>query len=163
MRYNIVTYPDERLKLISSKVEKIDEELRELTNEMFKIMYTHDGIGLAAVQVGVLKRLFVIDIQRKGKFVMINPEIIESSRETSSYEEGCISLPGISAQVLRPKKIVIKYTNIDGKEKVLKASGLLATCIQHEYDHLNGKIFVDKIEPSDKVSMLKEYRKMHGL
>lgn len=163
MRYNIVTYPDERLKLISSKVEKIDEELRELTNEMFKIMYTHDGIGLAAAQVGVLKRLFVIDIQRKGKFVMINPEIIESSRETSSYEEGCISLPGISAQVLRPKKIVIKYTNIDGKEKVLKASGLLAICIQHEYDHLNGKIFVDKIEPSDKVSMLKEYRKMHGL
>lgn len=158
-----MTYPDERLKLISSKVEKIDEELRELTNEMFKIMYTHDGIGLAAVQVGVLKRLFVIDIQRKGKFVMINPEIIESSRETSSYEEGCISLPGISAQVLRPKKIVIKYTNIDGKEKVLKASGLLAICIQHEYDHLNGKIFVDKIEPSDKVSMLKEYRKMHGL
>lgn len=164
MKYTVVTYPDERLKLVSSPVENIDGELMEFVNDMFAMMYKHDGVGLSAVQIGVMKRLFVMDIPGKGKFVVINPVIIERSKEKSTYEEGCLSLPGISAEVERPKKVVLEYTDLDGERKVLKASGgLLATCIQHEFDHLEGLLFVDKLTPEKRLNKLMEYRKKNSL
>ena len=129
MKYDVVVYPDERLKLVSSPVEKIDEELIDLVNEMFRVMYESDGCGLAGVQIGILQRLFVMEIKGK-KYVMINPEILERSRDYSFQEEGCLSLPGIGAEVKRSKRVTVKYTDIDGKEKILKAAGLLAVCIQ---------------------------------
>lgn len=162
MEYQIVVYPDERLKLISSPVEKIDEELIDLINEMFRIMYESSGCGLAGVQIGVMQRLFVMDINSK-KYVMINPKILERSNDCSLDEEGCLSLPGISAEVKRAKKVTVKYTDTDGKERILKATGLLAICIQHEYDHLDGKVFIDHLEPSEKIKVLKSYRKQHDL
>jgi peptide deformylase len=162
MKYDVVVYPDERLKLVSSPVEKIDEELIDLINEMFRVMYESDGCGLAGVQIGVLQRLFVMEIKGK-KYVMINPEILERSRDYSFQEEGCLSLPGIGAEVKRSKRVTVKYTDIDGKEKILKAAGLLAVCIQHEYDHLDGKVFIDHLPPNEKLSVLKNYRKQHNL
>ena len=162
MKYDVVVYPDERLKLVSSPVEKIDEELIDLINEMFRVMYESDGCGLAGVQIGVLHRLFVMEIKGK-KYVMINPEILEHSRDYSFQEEGCLSLPGIGAEVKRSKRVTVKYTDIDGKEKILKAAGLLAVCIQHEYDHLDGKVFIDHLPPNEKLSVLKNYRKQHNL
>lgn len=162
MKYDVVVYPDERLKLVSSPVEKIDEELIDLINEMFRVMYESDGCGLAGVQIGVLQRLFVMEIKGK-KYVMINPEILEHSRDYSFQEEGCLSLPGIGAEVKRSKRVTVKYTDIDGKEKILKAAGLLAVCIQHEYDHLDGKVFIDHLPPNEKLSVLKNYRKQHNL
>lgn len=162
MKYDVVVYPDERLKLVSSPVEKIDEELIDLINEMFRVMYESDGCGLAGVQIGVLQRLFVMEIKGK-KYVMINPEILERSRDYSFQEEGCLSLPGIGAEVKRSKRVTVKYTDIDGKEKILKAAGLLAVCIQHEYDHLDGKVFIDHLPPDEKLSVLKNYRKQHNL
>ncbi|MCH5150650.1 MAG: peptide deformylase [Spirochaetales bacterium] len=114
MEYQIVAYPDDRLKLISSPVEKIDEELIDIINEMFRIMYESGGCGLAGVQIGVMQRLFVMDINGK-KYVMINPEILEKSSDCSLDEEGCLSLPGISAEVKRAKKVTVKYTDVDGK------------------------------------------------
>jgi peptide deformylase len=121
-----------------------------------------DGCGLAGVQIGVLQRLFVMEIKGK-KYVMINPEILERSRDYSFQEEGCLSLPGIGAEVKRSKRVTVKYTDIDGKEKILKAAGLLAVCIQHEYDHLDGKVFIDHLPPNEKLSVLKNYRKQHNL
>ncbi|MBQ1999799.1 MAG: peptide deformylase [Spirochaetales bacterium] len=162
MKYDVVVYPDERLKLVSSPVEKIDEELIDLINEMFRVMYESDGCGLAGVQIGILQRLFVMEIKGK-KYVMINPEILERSRDYSFQEEGCLSLPGIGAEVKRSKRVTVKYTDIDGKEKILKAAGLLAVCIQHEYDHLDGKVFIDHLPPDEKLSVLKNYRKQHNL
>ena len=162
MKYDVVVYPDERLKLVSSPVEKIDEELIDLINEMFRVMYESDGCGLAGVQIGILQRLFVMEIKGK-KYVMINPEILERSRDYSFQDEGCLSLPGIGAEVKRSKRVTVKYTDIDGKEKILKAAGLLAVCIQHEYDHLDGKVFIDHLPPDEKLSVLKNYRKQHNL
>jgi peptide deformylase len=162
MKYDVVVYPDDRLKLISSPVEKIDEELIDLINEMFRVMYESDGCGLAGVQIGVLQRLFVMEIKGK-KYVMINPEILERSKDYSLAEEGCLSLPGIGAEVKRSKKVTVKYTDIDGKEKILKANGLLAICIQHEYDHLDGKVFIDHLPANEKLNVLKDYRKQHNL
>lgn len=162
MKHQIVVYPDDRLKLTSSPVEKIDEELIDLVNEMFRIMYEADGCGLAGVQIGVMQRLFVMEIKGK-KYIMINPEILEKSNDFSIQEEGCLSLPGIGAEIKRAKKVTVKYTDIDGKEKILKASGLLAICIQHEYDHLEGKVFIDRLDPSEKIKVLKNYRKQHNL
>lgn len=162
MKYDVVVYPDERLKLVSSPVEKIDEELIDLVNEMFRVMYESDGCGLAGVQIGILQRLFVMEIKGK-KYVMINPEILERSRDYSFQEEGCLSLPGIGAEVKRSKRVTVKYTDIDGKEKILKAAGLLAVCIQHEYDHLDGKVFIDHLPPDEKLSVLRNYRKQHNL
>ena len=161
MKYDVVVYPDERLKLVSSPVEKIDEELIDLVNEMFRVMYESDGCGLAGVQIGILQRLFVMEIKGK-KYVMINPEILERSRDYSFQEEGCLSLPGIGAEVKRSKRVTVKYTDIDGKEKILKAAGLLAVCIQHEYDHLDGKVFIDHLPPDEKLSVLKNYRRQQA-
>lgn len=123
-------------------VEKFDEELRFLIKEMLETMYKNNGIGLAGPQVGELKKLFVFDAG-KGAVVMINPEIVESSEDQSAMLEGCLSLPGVEISVKRPKKITIKYQDEYGNDKELKASGMTAKVIQHEYDHLWGKLISD--------------------
>jgi peptide deformylase len=123
-------------------------------------MYAAPGIGLAAVQVGILKRLIVIDIskdkEKKNPIFLINPEIIFKSKKTSIYEEGCLSLPGYFAEIERPEECHIKYIDYDGKKKEMKANGLLATCIQHEIDHLNGKLFIDYLSKLKKDMIIKK-------
>lgn len=159
----VITYDDSILKHKSENVVDVDENIIATVEEMFETMYFSNGIGLAAVQVGILKRIIVVDVPKFGRHALINPVIIDSSLETSVYEEGCLSLPGIAGEVERPKKIEIKYLDLKGKEKTLKADGLLATCIQHEIDHLDGILFIDKLSPEIKIDKIKEYRKLHTL
>jgi peptide deformylase len=177
----LVISPDPLLKQVSEPVEKIDSSLQELMKNMVNTMYFEKGIGLAAVQVGVLKRVLVIDINYEtdedvnhdhshchGLHVIntnpryfINPEIIESSQEKSSYNEGCLSFPMMRSEVFRPKKIKVKFLDFYGKEKVEEMDGILATCIQHEIDHLNGITFVDHISKIKRDLILKKMKKFY--
>ena len=156
----IVIEPDPILREKSATLEKVDNELRKLLDDMLETMYAAPGIGLAAVQVGILKRLIVIDIskdkEKKNPLFLINPEIIFRSKKTSIYEEGCLSLPGHFAEIERPAECQIKFIDYEGKEKELKADGLLATCIQHEVDHLNGILFVDYLSKLKKDMIIKK-------
>lgn len=157
----VIIFDDELLNKKSENIEKIDNNIKKLAQDMYKTMYFSNGIGLAAVQVGVLKRLFVIDVPDFGKFEMINPKIIEKSKETSVYEEGCLSLPGIASEVERAKTITVEYLDLDGNKKTLNATDLLATCIQHEYDHLEGILFIDRLPPEIRLKEIKEFTKLH--
>ena len=156
----IVIEPDPILRKKSVNLEKVDDELRGLLDDMLETMYSAPGIGLAAVQVGVLKRLIVIDISKekdkKNPLFLINPEIISRSKKTSIYEEGCLSLPGHFAEIERPAECHVKYIDYTGKEKEIKANGLLSTCIQHEVDHLNGILFIDYLSKLKKDMILKK-------
>jgi len=156
----IVIEPNPILRKKSENLEKVDDELRSLLNDMLETMYSAPGIGLAAVQVGILKRLIVIDISkekdRKDPLFFINPEIISRSKNTSIYEEGCLSLPGHYAEIERPAECHVKYIDYNGKEKEIKANGLLSTCIQHEVDHLNGTLFIDYLSKLKKDMILKK-------
>ena len=156
----IVIEPDPILRKKSEMLETVDDELRHLLDDMLETMYAAPGIGLAAVQVGILKRLIVIDIskdkEKKNPIFLINPEIIFKSKNTSIYEEGCLSLPGHFAEIERPEECHIKYIDYDGKKKEMKANGLLATCIQHEIDHLNGKLFIDYLSKLKKDMIIKK-------
>ena len=156
----IVIEPDPILRKKSEMLESVDDELRVLLDDMLETMYAAPGIGLAAVQVGILKRLIVIDIskdkEKKSPLFLINPEIISLSKKTSVYEEGCLSLPGHFAEIERPAECQIKFIDYNGKEKKLKASGLLATCIQHEVDHLNGVLFIDYLSKLKKDMIIKK-------
>ena len=160
---NIVIEPDPILRKKSENLEKVDDELKKLLDEMLETMYAAPGIGLAAVQIGILKRLIVIDIskenEKKNPLFLINPEIISKSDKTSTYEEGCLSLPGHFAEVERPAECQIKFVDYDGKERELKANGLLATCIQHEVDHLNGVLFIDYLSKLKKDMIIKKLKK----
>jgi peptide deformylase len=156
----IVIEPDPILRQKSESLEKVDDELRRLLDDMLETMYSAPGIGLAAVQIGILKRLIVIDIskenEKKNPLFLINPEIISKSKNTSIYEEGCLSLPGHFAEIERPAECQIKYIGYDGKKKEIKANGLLSTCIQHELDHLDGKLFIDYLSKLKKDMILKK-------
>ena len=156
----IVIEPDPILREKSKTLETVDGELRTLLDDMLETMYAAPGIGLAAVQVGILKRLIVIDIskdkEKKNPLFLINPEIISKSKKTSIYEEGCLSLPGHFAEIERPEECHIKYIDYDGKKKEMKANGLLSTCIQHEIDHLNGKLFIDYLSKLKKDMIIKK-------
>ena len=156
----IVIEPDPILRQKSENLEKVDDELRKLLDDMLETMYSAPGIGLAAVQVGILKRLVVIDIskekEKKNPLFLINPEIISKSKSTSIHEEGCLSLPGQFAEIERPAECQIKYIDYDGKKKEIKAKGLLSTCIQHEIDHLDGKLFIDYLSKLKKDMILKK-------
>ena len=156
----IVIEPDPILREKSEILEKVDDELRNLLDDMLETMYAASGIGLAAVQVGVLKRLIVIDIskdkEKKNPLFLINPEIISKSKKTSIYEEGCLSLPGHFAEIERPAECQIKFIDYDGKEQELRVNGLLATCIQHEIDHLNGVLFIDYLSKLKKDMIIKK-------
>ena len=159
-RRNIVIEPDPILRKKSDILEKVDDELRILLDDMLETMYAAPGIGLAAVQIGILKRLIVIDIskdkEKKNPIFLINPEIISKSKNTSIYEEGCLSLPGHFAEIERPEECQIRYIDYDGKKKEMKANGLLATCIQHEIDHLNGILFIDYLSKLKKDMIVKK-------
>ncbi|MBL6861253.1 MAG: peptide deformylase [Candidatus Pelagibacter bacterium] len=156
----IVIEPDPILRKKSETLEKVDDELRGLLDDMLETMYSAPGIGLAAVQVGILKRLIVIDISKdkdkKNPLFLINPEIISKSKTSSIYEEGCLSLPGHYAEIERPAECHIKYIDYIGNKKEIKAKGLLSTCIQHEVDHLNGVLFIDHLSKLKKDMILKK-------
>jgi peptide deformylase len=145
----ILTAPDPQLKKISKPVDKVDDEIRQLMDDMLETMHAAPGIGLAAPQVGVLKRVLVIDIDREGEktgpLKMANPEIVDVSDEDATYEEGCLSVPEHYAEVERPAKVTVRYLDHDNEVRTIKAEGLLATCIQHEMDHLDGILFIDRI------------------
>ena len=150
----IVIEPDPILRKKSERLEKVDSNIKKLMDDMLETMYGAPGIGLAAVQVGILKRLVVIDIskdnEKKNPLFLINPELTFKSKNISSYEEGCLSLPGQFAEVERPAECHLNYIDYHGKEKKLKADGLLASCIQHEIDHLNGILFIDYLSKLKK-------------
>jgi peptide deformylase len=156
----IIIEPDTILRKKSESLEKIDSELKRLMDDMLETMYAAPGIGLAAVQVGILKRLIVIDISKeketKNPLFLINPEIVSKSKKTSIYEEGCLSLPGYFAEIERPAECQIEYLDFDGKKREMKANGLLATCIQHEVDHLNGVLFIDYLSKLKKDMIIKK-------
>ena len=160
MLRKILTEPDPILRKKCEPLEKVDAETKKLMDDMLETMYAAPGIGLAAVQVGILKRLVVIDIakeeENKKPIFLINPQIIHQSKNTSVYEEGCLSLPGQFAEIERPAECTIKYLDYNGKEKELKSDGLLATCIQHEVDHLNGILFIDYLSKLKKDMIIKK-------
>ena len=137
----ILIEPNKLLREVSQPVKEVNKEIQSLMDDMLETMYSAPGIGLAAVQVGVLKRVIVIDVskqdEKKDPLYLVNPQIIFKSEKTSVYEEGCLSLPNHFAEIERPAECHLKYLDYNGKQKILKASGLLATCIQHEVDHLN--------------------------
>ncbi len=156
----IIIEPDKILRMKSEPIEKVDNELKTLMDDMLETMYAAPGIGLAAVQVGILKRLIVIDVSRddknKSPLFIINPEITFRSKKTSVYEEGCLSLPGHYAEIERPAECHVNYRDYNGKKKNLKTHGLLATCIQHEIDHLDGVLFIDYLSKLKKDMILKK-------
>jgi peptide deformylase len=161
MILDLVTYDDPFLRDKSLPVEKFNSDLMKLIKDMFDTMYDARGIGLSAVQIGVHQRLFITDVPEKnGKLVCINPVIRDLSDQFKVYEEGCLSIPGISGEVTRPSRVVLEYFDQRGKQQRIHAEGLLATCILHEYDHLDGILFIDKLEPEARLQKVGEYRKL---
>ncbi|MFT6927903.1 MAG: peptide deformylase [Psychromonas sp.] len=144
----VLCFPDKRLRTIAKPVDQITVELKKVAENMIETMYEEDGVGLAATQINFHQRLVVIDVseQRDQPMVIINPVIVESSGEEVS-EEGCLSVPETNAEVKRAEYVTLEYLDIEGKKQVLKADGLLAVCIQHEMDHLDGKLFIDYLSP----------------
>lgn len=163
----LVIAPDERLTTVSSPIDKIDDSIKQLAADLFDTMYHERGIGLAAVQVGVLKRMLVADISwrdedgRPGEqYVLINPEIVSVPEEETIYKEGCLSFPDQFADVSRPKTVRVRYLDVNGQQQEKDFEGLLATCIQHEIDHLNGIVFVDHISSLKRDMILRKLKKL---
>jgi peptide deformylase len=159
----IIKLPDKRLRLVSEPVKRIDASLRKLVEDMFETLYAAPGIGLAGIQVGVAKRVIIMDLSKKDDTrkpeVFINPEITWASEEKSSYEEGCLSIPEYYEEVERPAVVKVKYLDLEGKAREVEASGLLATCLQHEIDHLNGILFIDHISKLKRDRVTKKFAK----
>ena len=159
----ILTEPNKILREKSLKVNQVDEDLQKLMDDMLETMYAAPGIGLAAIQVGVPKRVIVLDIAPKDKpknpMCFVNPEIISKSENISTYEEGCLSLPGQFAEIDRPDKCHIKYLDYYGQGKEIEAYGMFATCIQHEMDHLEGILFIDHLSKLKKTMIVKKLSK----
>ena len=159
----IVIEPDPILRKKSLPVEKVDMEVKKLLDDMLETMYAAPGIGLAAVQVGILKQLIVIDLSKDGEkknpLFFINPKITFKTKNTSVHEEGCLSLPGYFAEIERPAECELDFIDYHGKKRSLKATGLLATCIQHEIDHLNGVLFIDYLSKLKKDMIIKKLTK----
>ncbi len=144
----------------SEIVKVIDKDIKKLIKNMFDTLYAYDGIGLAAPQVGVFKRIFVIDLEGKGnKFAFINPQIKDLSKNSIKCKEGCLSIPGVSKEVARAESLIVEYLDIDGKERRLEANELFSICIQHENDHLDGILFIDRLSPEERLKAIQEYRK----
>ena len=166
---SIVEVPDPRLRLVSKPVETVDDSVRQLISDMIETMYDAHGIGLAAIQVGVDQRILVIDLQEEedeeGKPVKnpkayINPEILSVSEELSTYNEGCLSIPEQYAEVTRPARCRVKWLDTDGQAHEAEYDGLMATCMQHEIDHLNGVLFIDHISRLKRGMLMKKLDKM---
>jgi peptide deformylase len=159
----ILIIPDKKLRTRSAAVGKITPELHKLVEDMFETMYEAPGIGLAAIQIGVAKRVVTMDLAKKEgekePRVFINPEITWSSEEKSTYEEGCLSIPEIHEDVDRPARVRIKFLDLDGKVHEEEADDLYATCIQHEIDHLNGVLFIDHISKLKRDRIVKKFSK----
>lgn len=160
---NILEFPDPRLRKVAEPIDEVDESIRQLCKDMFETMYEAPGIGLAATQVNVHKRLLVCDVSedQSQPMVFINPEIEKSSEERSSYEEGCLSVPGYFEPVERPDHVVVNALNENGEAFSMPLEGLLSTCVQHEIDHLNGKLFVDYISPIKRQRIRSKLEKQH--
>ena len=160
----ILTEPNKLLRQISIVVTEVGSEEQKLMNDMLDTMYDANGIGLAAIQIGVPKRIIVMDISRdenkKEPMYFVNPVIKKKNLEKSTYEEGCLSVPNQFAEIDRPSKCEIEYLDYDGKEQLLKAEGLLATCIQHEIDHLEGILFIDYLSKLKKSMIIKKLSKI---
>ena len=158
----ILTEPDPFLRQKSEKVDTVNDDIRTLMNDMLETMYDAP-VGLAAIQIGVPKRVIVIDLskndEKKTPLYFVNPEIIIKSNKDASYEEGCLSVPNQFAEISRPDTCKVKFLNYDGKEKILEATGLLATCIQHEMDHLEGILFIDYLSKLKKNMIVKKLSK----
>ncbi|MGH8352764.1 MAG: peptide deformylase [Pseudomonas sp.] len=162
---NILEFPDPRLRTIAKPVDGVDDALRQLIDDMFETMYEAPGIGLAATQINVHKRLVVIDVSedKSQPLVFINPEFETLSDELEQYQEGCLSVPGFYETVERPQKVKIKALDRNGEPFEMLAEGLLAVCIQHECDHLNGKLFVDYLSSLKRDRIRKKLEKQHRL
>ena len=161
----LVILPDAMLRQASAPVSDITPEIRTLVADMFETMYDAPGIGLAAIQIGVPQRVVTIDLSKKEEepqapMAFINPEITWSSEETSVYEEGCLSIPEYYEEVERPAQVKVRYMDLDGQTKEVEADGLLATCLQHEIDHLNGVLFIDHISRLKRQLVTKRFAKV---
>jgi peptide deformylase len=160
----LIILPDPILRQLSKPVERVDEPLRKLADDMLETMYDAPGIGLAAIQIGEPLRMLVIDLAKEGEepapHIFINPEILSLSDTRSVYEEGCLSIPDYYAEVERPATVRVKYLDRDGKAQEIEAEGLMATCLQHEIDHLNGVLFIDHISKLKRDMVVRKFRKL---
>nr|WP_321454504.1 peptide deformylase [uncultured Cohaesibacter sp.] len=159
---DIVTLPDPILRKQSLPVERVDDDLRRLIDNMFETMYKAPGVGLAGIQVGVDRRLFVMDTshEENDPICMINPKITLQSEELNTHEEGCLSIPEFYAEVDRPKIVTMEFLDRDGKQQKLELDGLAATCAQHEFDHLNGALFIDYLSKLRRDRVIKKFTKL---
>jgi peptide deformylase len=159
----ILTEPNKKLRQVSLSVEKVGKEEQNLMNDMLETMYDAKGIGLAAIQIDIPKKIIVLDISKseneKKPMFFVNPLIINKDLNLTTYEEGCLSVPDQFAEIDRPSKCEVEYLDYDGNKKLLKANGLLATCIQHEMDHLEGVLFIDYLSKLKKSMILKKLSK----
>ncbi len=160
---DIIIIPDKRLRLKSEPVKAVDKPLRALIDDMFETMYAAPGIGLAAIQIGVAQRVVTMDLAKKDEpkapQVFINPEIVWASDEKATYEEGCLSIPEYYEEVERPKIVKVKFFDENFKPQEIEAEGLLATCLQHEIDHINGVLFIDHISKLKRDMVMKKFKK----
>ena len=161
----ILIHPDPRLKKVCTPVADISDELRKLADDMLETMYDAPGIGLAAPQIGVLDRIIVMDcVKEEGEaprpMVMVNPEVIGESDDTNVYEEGCLSIPEQYAEVTRPAEVSVRWIDLKGNEQQEDFAGLWATCVQHEIDHLNGKLFIDYLKPLKRQMITRKMQKL---
>ena len=159
----ILTEPNAILREKSLNVDMVDKDLQKLMDDMLETMYAAPGIGLAAIQIGIPKRVIILDIDQKegqkNPMFFVNPEIIEKSENSLTYEEGCLSVPGQFAEITRPEKCFVKYLDYYGQKKEIKAEGMLATCIQHEMDHLEGILFIDYLSKLKRTMIVKKLSK----
>ena len=160
----LIILPDPLLRQVSKPVEHVDGLLRRTADDMLETMYDAPGIGLAAIQVGLPLRLVVIDLAKEGEepapHVFINPEILHRGDAPSVYEEGCLSIPEYYAEVERPASVRVKYVDLEGRQQEIAAEGLMATCLQHEIDHLNGVLFIDHISKLKRDMVVRKFRKL---
>ena len=160
---DIIILPDKRLRLVSEPVKAVDAEVRALVDDMLETMYKAPGVGLAAIQVGVPKRVVTVDTAKKDEpkqpQVFLNPEIVWSSEDKGIYEEGCLSIPEYYEEVERPVQVKVRFTGLDGETREIDANGLLATVLQHEIDHTNGVLFIDHISKLKRDRVIKKFAK----
>lgn len=160
----LIILPDPTLRQLSKPVERIDDDLRKLSDDMLATMYDAPGIGLAAIQIGLPLRMLVIDLVKEGEtpdpHVFVNPEIVARGDGINIHEEGCLSIPEYYAEVERPATVTVDYLDIDGKRRTFAAEGLMATCLQHEIDHLNGVLFIDHISKLKRDMVVRKFKKI---
>jgi len=160
---DIIKLPDKRLRQVSEPIKRVDASIRKLVDDMFDTMYKAPGIGLAAIQVGVPKRVIVLDLSKKEDAhepqIFVNPEVVWASEAKSTREEGCLSIPEYYEEVERPSKVKVKYQDLNGKSHEIEAEGLLATCLQHEIDHTNGVLFIDYLSKLKRDRVVKKFTK----